>query len=202
MRNFRLAGAFCVATILFIAQAHAHGGVSVENNKCVMRIGPYFLSFTGYQPQNTNTQFCDDIPERGRTVIVLDAEQSSAGTGVVGAANSNDLRDMLIDFRVLKNVGQARDEDNMEQNTEVYLKPKKYPSGTLTFQHDFQQGNFIGLVTATDDHGRVFVSRFPFAVGETGAKLIWAWVIGGVAFAGAAGYYFLVHRKAVHAKSA
>ncbi|SFK27292.1 hypothetical protein [Methylocapsa palsarum] len=195
MKIFRLMGACGIATLMLMAQASAHGGVSVQENKCIMKIGPYFLSFTGYQPQNTYSQFCDDIPDRGKTVIVLDAEQSSAGTGASGAANSNELRDMMIDFRVLKNVGQAKDEDDMEKNTEVYLQPKKYPSGTLTFQHDFEKGNFIGLVTATNDHGQVFVSRFPFAVGATGGNLIWSYIIGGVALVGAAAAYFLFGRK-------
>jgi hypothetical protein len=196
VKIFRILGASCIATLLLIAHADAHGGVSVQENKCIMKIGPYYLNFTGYQPQNTYSQFCDDIPDRGKTVIVLDAEQSSAGTGAKGAANSNDLRDMMIDFRVLRNVGQAKDEDDLAKNTEVYLQPKKYPSGTLTFQHDFEKGNFIGLVTATNDHGQVFVSRFPFAVGATGGNLIWAYVIGGVALAGAAGAFFYFRRSA------
>jgi hypothetical protein len=202
VKIFRLAGACCIAMVaamlmamlLLTSQASAHGDVGVQGNVCVMRIGPYYLNFTGYQPQATYERFCDDIPNRGKTVIVLDAEQSSAGSGAAGSANSNDLRDMQIDFRVLKNVGQAKDEDNLEANTEVYLPPKKYPTGTLTFQHDFEIGKFIGIVSATDSHGRVFVSRFPFSVGETGVKDMWLWIIGGVAFFGLVGAYLLFQR--------
>jgi hypothetical protein len=192
---FRLVGAFCLATGLLASQADAHGGVSVEGNRCIMRIGPYMLNFTGYQPAQTYERFCDDIPDRGKTVIVLDAEQGSAGTGVVGAANSNELRDMLLDFRVLRNVGQAKDEDDLDKNTEIYLAPKKYPAGTITFQHDFEKGNYIGLVSATDGHGRVFVSRFPFAVGLDLNRSLWLWLVGGVALLAAGAGFFLYNRR-------
>ena len=42
----------------------------------------------------------------------------------------------------------------------------------MNFNYDFKQkGNFIGLVTArSDDGAKVYVSRFPFAVGETASK--------------------------------
>ena len=193
---FRLVGACFVASCLLTSQALAHGGVSVQENKCVMKIGPYLLSFTGYQPEKTYDKFCDDIPGSGRTVVVFDAEQSSAGANAAGAANSNDLRDMAIDFRVLRNVGQASDEDNMEQNTEVYMAPKKYPTGTLHFEHDFKNGNYIGLVSAKNDHGQVFVSRFPFAVGTTAGGALMVYGIGGVVAIGAiAGYFFYTRRK-------
>lgn len=195
MTIFRLMGACCVATCLLISQAQAHGGVSTVENKCVMKIGPYQLAFTGYQPENSIDKFCDDIPQTGKTVIVLDVEQGSAGSGAAENANSNDLRDMPIDLRILKNVGQARDEDDQEKNTVVYMPPKKYPAGTLHWEHTFnEKGNFIGLVTATNDHGQVFVSRFPFAVGDTGNKFVIGGIVGVVLVAGAIAA-FLYHRR-------
>lgn len=195
VKVFKLVGACCIASGLLVSQALAHGGVSSEGNKCVMKIGPYQLSFTGYQPENSIEKFCDDIPQIGRTVIVLDVEQGSAGSGAVGGANSNDLRDMAIDLRILKNVGQARDEDDQDKNTVVYMAPKKYPTGTLHWEHNFnEKGNFIGLVTATNEHGQVFVSRFPFAVGEAGNRILIGIGVGVVLVAGAIGA-FLYHRR-------
>jgi hypothetical protein len=48
----------------------------------------------------------------------------------------------------------------------AYFPPKKYPTGTLTFEHTFpENGKFIGIVTVENDHGQKFVSQFPFAVG-------------------------------------
>ncbi len=169
---------FSVALFLgvvgFAAQAQAHGGVSLDQGQCVMKIGPDTMTFTGYQPQKSREQFCDDIPDAGSTIIVLDAQQ-------------DELRDMAIEMRVLRNVGQKDDNENMEANTEIYVAPKKYKTGTLNFDYDFQkQGNFIGLVKASSDDGaKVYVSRFPFAVGETANKnLLTALVLGAAGVVG------------------
>jgi hypothetical protein len=127
-------------------------------------------TFTGYQPQKSREQFCDDIPDAGPTIIVLDAQQ-------------DELRDMAIEMRVLRNVGQKDDNENMEANTEIYVAPKKYKTGTLNFDYNFQkQGNFIGLVKASSDDGsKVYVSRFPFAVGETANKNLYTALVLGAA---------------------
>jgi hypothetical protein len=189
-------GLFWLATLLLTVQATAHGGVTMVLNRCIMRIGPYLMSFNGYQPDRRSYKpFCDDIPDVGRTLIVLDVEQVSGGSGFE-PVNFNDLREMDIDFRVLRDVGQASDEENLEQNTEAYLAPRKYPSGTLQFEHNFtEQGKFIGLVSARDDHGRVFVSRFPFTVGPTfGAS--W-YLLGAAGLTGAALviYFVFIRRR-------
>jgi hypothetical protein len=194
----KVLGMCCVATAALISQALAHGGVGVEQNRCIMRIGPYIMNFSGYQPETKSFKpFCDDIPDAGRTVIVLDVEQMSSGSGL-NTVNYNDLRDMAIDFRVLRNVGQANDDEDIEKNTEVYMSPKKYPGGTLHFEHDFvQPGSFIGLVSATNDHGQVYVSRFPFSVGQDGSNSIIKFGAGGVFLIGAvAGYLIYSRRKA------
>jgi hypothetical protein len=195
VKLIKLFGACCVATGLLVSQALAHGGVSQEGNRCIMRIGPYMMNFSGYQPETQAfEQFCDDIPDTGRTVIVLDVEQLSGGTTVPSEVNLNDLRNMLIDFRVLRDVGQASDDVDMEQNTEVYMPPKKYPGGTLHFEHTFaKKAKYIGLVSATDDHGRTYVSRFPFTVGTS--IPLFAYVGGGVLLVGAVAGYFLFGRR-------
>jgi hypothetical protein len=153
-----------LATLVFSvlglsSQALAHGGVSVDQGQCIMKIGPDTMTFTGYQPQKSREQFCDDIPDIGPTIVVLDAQQ-------------NELRDMAIDMRVLRDVGQKDDNENLEANTEIYVAPKKYQTGTLNFSYDFKnKGKFIGLVKAVSDDGKkVYVSRFPFSVGETAGR--------------------------------
>jgi hypothetical protein len=140
-------------------RAEAHGGVSIDQGQCVMKLGPDTMTFTGYQPQKSRDQFCDDIPDIGPTIVVLDAQQ-------------DELRDMAIEMRVLRNVGQKDDNENLEANTETYIPPKKYKTGTLNFSYDFKnKGNFIGLVKAVSDDGsKVYVSRFPFSVGETAGR--------------------------------
>jgi hypothetical protein len=155
----RFLAALVIGVTGFAAQALAHGGVSIDQGQCVMKIGPDTMTFTGYQPQKSRDQFCDDIPDVGPTIIVLDAQQ-------------DELRDMALEIRILRNVGQKDDNENLEANTETYVAPKKYKTGTLNFDYDFaKKGNFIGLVKATSDDGKkVYVSRFPFSVGETAGR--------------------------------
>jgi hypothetical protein len=163
-----------LATAAMVTEASAHGGVSLEGGQCIMKIGPYTMNFTGYQPQKSRETFCDDIPDVGPTIIVLDAQQ-------------DDLRDMNLEIRVLKDVGQKDDNENVEANTEYFIAAKKYRTGTLNFEHIFpQKGKFIGLVKAkSDDGAREYVSRFPFAVGETGDRdILVAVVLGGAALVG------------------
>ncbi len=161
--------AIAMATVGWVANAHAHGDVGVNQGQCLMKIGPDTMTFTGYQPQKSREQFCDDIPDAGSTIITLDAQQ-------------DELRDMNLEMRVLRDVGQKDDTENLEANTEYYSPPKKYKSGTLTFEHVFpQEGKFIGLVKArSDDGAKEYVARFPFAVGLTQSKEITIAVFFGV----------------------
>ena len=113
------------------------------------------------------------------TIIVLDAQQ-------------DELRDMALEIRILRNVGQKDDNENLEANTEIYVAPKKYKTGTLNFDYNFtKKGNFIGLVKARNDDGsKEYVSRFPFAVGETASKdLLTGLVLGAAGLIGFGLYY-------------
>ena len=180
--------AVTVATLGWVAQAQAHGGVSLDQGQCIMKIGPDTMSFTGYQPLKSREQFCDDIPDVGPTIIVLDAQQ-------------DELRDMSLEIRILRNVGQKDDSENMEANTEIYVSPKKYRTGTLNFEYNFaKQGKYIGLVKAKSDDGtKEYVSRFPFSVGETAGKDITIAVFfGAVAVIG----FGLWYKNAFHGKKA
>jgi hypothetical protein len=168
--NVRFLGALLLGVAGFAGQAGAHGGVSIDQGQCIMKIGPDTMTFTGYQPQKSREQFCDDIPDAGPTIIVLDAQQ-------------DELRDMALEIRILRNVGQKDDNENFEANTEIYVAPKKYKTGTLNFDYNFtKKGNFIGLVKARNDDGsKEYVSRFPFAVGETASKDLLTGLVLGVA---------------------
>src|SRR3990167_8180724 len=56
----------CIVSMLQSGVAMAHGGVSMEEDLCVMKLGTYRSHFTGYQPEKRSTQeFCEDIPEIG-----------------------------------------------------------------------------------------------------------------------------------------
>ena len=166
--------AWVLATVLLTSAAYAHGGVGMVDNRCVLRIGPDLMFFTGYQPQNSRGEFCDDIPSPGLTVVALDMQET-------------ELRNMLTEIRIIKDDGTHTQMNGLPFLTDAelanktaldavsisYLAPKKYPTGTLTFDHTFpENGKFIGIVTVENDHGQKFVSQFPFAVGQQVGKTL------------------------------
>jgi hypothetical protein len=146
--------AFVLASTLGGAgTALAHGGVKLEQDECVLKIGPNTMHFIGYQRSGEEQEFCEDIAQTGPTVIAL-------------SAVSPDLRDMAIGIRVVKDVGEQKEKENLDAVTIAFVPPKVYRNGTLTFEHDFKEaGHYVGIVTVADDEGNQWVSRFPFTVG-------------------------------------
>jgi hypothetical protein len=130
--------------------AHAHGGLSMDEDRCKLRVGPFLMHFVGYQPDSASgpREFCEDIPETGRTVVVLDYL-------------NDELRDLPTEVRIVRDTGSEADLDAI---TVLHLPPRVYPSGSLSFEHAFDApGRFVGLVTVGD--AQKSVSRFPFSVG-------------------------------------
>jgi hypothetical protein len=146
------------------ASAWTHGGVGIEDDKCVLRIGSDRAHFAGYQPEHRASQeFCEDIPEVGRAVIVIDFIHPA-------------LRERVVEFRILRDAdglgAKARyedlgDKDKIAQRTMAALPAKTYPHGTVTLDHKFSEpGWYIGLLSATDPaSGKTEFSVFPFRVG-------------------------------------
>ncbi len=157
-------------------EAFAHGGVSLEDDTCIITIGTYKAHFTGYQPQaRASQEFCEDIPVVARSIIVLDFI-------------SRPLRDMLIDFRVVKDINEVGvsatiddlgSADDIERATMFRRPPERFPRGSVDVSIDFTEpGQYIGIMTAIDDDAdvrREYVSVFPFSVGVTNwwAQLKW-----------------------------
>lgn len=161
--------------------AAAHGGLSMDDDQCKLRIGPYFMHFTGYQPEATSEkEFCEDIPATGHTVVVLDAID-------------NALREMPLEVRIIRDTG---DERNLDAITIFRIPPKVYPSGSVAFEHVFDQpGKFVGLVTVTDSKQQQHLSRFPFAVGGNGFRKYTEYLIIPAVLLLGAGLYFYAGRK-------
>ena len=149
-----LAGLFFIAFAAVSSPASAHGRLGAAEGRCRLFIGPDIMNFTGYTPDSSKNEFCEDIPTTGHMIMVLDEEQS-------------ELRDMAVELRIVKDVGgEAREDENLDAVTVAYRQPKHYPTGTINFEHNFTEaGFFVGIVTVTGDHGERWVSRFPFSVG-------------------------------------
>jgi hypothetical protein len=148
--------AACAFVAAAAAPAQAHGRLGAAEGRCRLFIGPDIMNFTGYLPEASKNEFCEDIPSTGPMIMVLDAEQA-------------ELRDMKVELRIVKDVGgEDRENENLEAVTVAYREPKTYPSGTINFSHTFDDpGYFVGIVTVTGDHGERWVSRFPFSVGKS-----------------------------------
>lgn len=166
-------GLFAAALFLDVVMAgyaYAHGGVKLEQDECVLKIGPNTMHFIGYQRKGEEAEFCEDIAQTGPTVIAL-------------SAVSPDLRDMAIGVRVIKDVGEDKEKADIDAVTVAYYPPKVYSNGTMTFEHDFKQaGHYVGIVTVQDDLGNKWVSRFPFSVGLYTFWGMIEYIIYGVAF--------------------
>jgi hypothetical protein len=145
-----LAAAFGLAP----ASAFAHGGVKLEQDECIFRIGPSSMHFIGYQRSGEEQEFCEAIAQTGPTVIALEAV-------------SDELRDMAMGVRIIKDQGgEANEKGDLSAATVYKLEPKIYRNGIMTFEHDFKDaGRYVAIVTVRDVLGNEFVSRFPFSVG-------------------------------------
>jgi hypothetical protein len=165
------------------APAAAHGRLGAAEGRCRLFIGPDIMNFTGYLPEASKNEFCEDIPAVGPMIMVLDAEQ-------------DELRDMKIELRIVKDVGgEAKENEDLQAVTVAYREPKSYPTGTINFEHTFDDpGYFVGIVTVTGDHGERWVSRFPFSVGMSFMRDLPVYLTLGLGTV-AAFMIYLVHRR-------
>jgi hypothetical protein len=140
--------AVVLSTSLLLPNAFAHGGLAMDQDKCKLTLGRYRMHFAGYQLDAQRSEFCEDIPHAGETIIVLDAVDDA-------------LRDLPIEVVIAR----AKPDSNEPGETVFRLAPLLYPKGTLTLQHNFKEnGNYIGLVYA--GNAREHSSVFPFSVGR------------------------------------
>lgn len=142
--------------IVFAPPASAHGRLGALEGRCRLFIGPDIMNFTGYLPDSSKQEFCEDIPATGHTIIVLDDVQ-------------DELRAMPVEIRIVKDIGGEQAENaDLDAATVAYREPRLYPNGTINFEHVFSDpGFFVGIVTVTGVHGEKWVSRFPFSVGKS-----------------------------------
>ena len=171
------------ASVVFTTQVQAHGGLALAEDMCVLTVGPYTMHFTGYQPLTQEQEFCEDIPEIGKTVIALDYIQV-------------ELRPLTTEVRIIRDTGskETGSKEDLDAITVFYLPPKVYPSASITIDHTFpEKGKFVGLVTVTGG-AEDYVSRFPFSVGE-GRPTPWASIITPVVLVIAMGAFLFMRSR-------
>lgn len=175
------AGALVSAAVT--TPALAHGRLGAAEGRCRLFIGPDIMHFTGYLPEASKNEFCEDIPSTGHMIMVLDAEQA-------------ELRDMAVELRIVKDVGgEDKENEDLDAVTVAHRPPRAYPTGTINIEHVFNEpGYFVGIVTVTGEHGERWVSRFPFSVGKTFMRDLPVYLTLGLGVLAAFAIY-LVHRR-------
>ena len=164
MKRFSLA--FLLAASL-VQHAHAHGGVAMERDVCKLRIGPYLMHFTGYLPDKSRGEFCEDIPLVGRTVIVLDFLDDT-------------VRDRPLAFKIVRDDGT----DPIAAPAIYEAGFKTYSSGSAAFRFNIlAPGHYVGVAHLRG--GGDYVSVFPFSVGQ--ARMWHHLLIAGAALVASAG---------------
>ena len=146
--------------------AVAGGGMVLEGDVCIIRIDFYSAHFTAYQPDSSgNTQFCQDLPDTGTTIFVLDYLHQS-------------LKEVPVGFRIIRDVtGQGQYVKlkhveaigDIEQHTVFYQPGVIQADASLKIEYDFKQkGNYIGIVSAGHpSNNNIYTAVFPFEVGRS-----------------------------------
>ena len=146
--------------------SQAGGGMVIEGDVCIIWVEFYSAHFTAYQPPNHgNKQFCQELPDTGPTIFVLDYLHKS-------------LKDVPVSFRIIHDVtGQGsyvklkhvEKIEDIERHTVFYQPPVIRADASLKIEHDFAaEGRYIGIVTAGHpSNDMVYTAVFPF---ETGAS--------------------------------
>jgi len=141
------------------------GGVILRGDACIIEIGFYDANFTAYQPASSgNEEFCEDLPDLGPTIFVLDYLHAS-------------LREVPVDFRIIRDttgLGQFVQHedvlalDNIEELTVFYAPPVVMPGASFRVEHEFvEKGEYIGIVTAGHpSNDNIYNAVFPFTVGN------------------------------------
>ncbi len=164
------------STFFLSIHGYAHGGLSLEDDYCVLTVGTYEMHFSGYQPENNGPkEFCEDIPETGNTIVVLDFM-------------NDELRDLPVEVRII--VDTQEEQKDLDSIT-IYKKDYEiYKNGTISLRHNFaNEGKFIGYVTAKENDNFI-ISEFPFSVGIENKSYSYIYYIIFALLAGASLFYF------------
>jgi hypothetical protein len=167
-----LLGAALLAALLgAAAPAGAHGGVVLEDDQCVIKVGYLKGHFKIFLPRARGHQeFCEDLPAAGETLFVMEYLHE----GLAAAP---------VELRIVRNTtGLGRftrpaDLDGLDlQAITVFHRRASSDPDVFTAVHAFDEpGEYVGIVTAHPAGVREpYTAVFPFRVGFTGLGH-WPW---------------------------
>ena len=162
----------------------AGGGLVLEGGTCIIWIDFYSAHFTVYQPASSgNEQFCQQLPDTGISIFVLDYLHPS-------------LKEVPVSFRIIHDVtGQGNYVklnhivaiEDIEQHTVFYQSPTVRTDASFKIEYDFaHQGAYIGIVTAGHpSKDTIYTAVFPIEVGGSNHDFLLPLIL----LLGAAGYF-------------
>ena len=153
-----------VLLLLSTPRGEAGGGLVLEDDACVLRIDFYSAHLTAYQPATSgNEQFCQELPNLGSTIFVLDYLHPS-------------LKEVPVDFRIIRDVtgqgrfvklGNVEALGNLEPYSVFYQPPEVRPDASLKIEYEFKEkGLYVGVVSAGHpSNDSTYTAVFPIEVG-------------------------------------
>jgi len=98
--------------------AHAEGGAGPEamsmGNMCMVMFGYDMIHITAYQPGKSRSEYCEEIPSTGKTILLFDIENPS-------------YRDLPIEVRFVRDpLTPISSGTDLELITEFHVPAKKY----------------------------------------------------------------------------
>jgi len=155
-----------ILVVLPFSQARAGGGMVLEGDVCIIWIDFYSAHFTAYQPDSRgNEQFCQQLPDTGTTIFVLDYLHQS-------------MKEVPVSFRIIRDVtGQGsyvklkhvEAITDIENHTVFYQPPTVRDDASLKIEHGFEsEGAYLGIVTVGHpSKNTIYTAVFPFDVGAS-----------------------------------
>ena len=185
--------ALTIALASIVPYAFSGGGVVLSNDTCTITIGFYDAHFTAYQPETSgNEEFCEDLPNDGQTIFVLDYLHGS-------------LKEVPVDFRIIRDTNAlgrfVRWQDvqaiqDIDTLTVFYQSPVVETDASLSIEMSFaEDGDYIGIVTAGHpSNDKTYNAVFPFRVGQTPLSFLYWLPVLVVLFMGALFYSGLTEK--------
>ena len=172
-RRSAAAGVLTALLLLLSATGGAFaGGDGPEamsmGNMCMVMFGYDMIHITSYLPGQSRNEYCEEVPSTGKVIMVFDIENPK-------------FRDMPIEIRIIRDpLTPLNLRGDLDPLTEVHFPAKLYRTGTLSFEHEYNQsGHYMGLVTLTKDNGEKETQTFKFSVGATLMQWV-PFILGGV----------------------
>jgi len=156
--------------------------------ECPIALGSKTMKFVAMQPKRGIDRVCDQLRDLGPTVIALDAPDA-------------ELRELTWDIRVLRDVGRADGEEDLEADSVFRLPVEKHRNGMVNFDHAFTIADkYLLLVKMTSEDGaKQYVGRHHFSVGLMDDSEFYAWILFAaflIAVGGGFAFFYLRWRKA------